>query len=258
MMTRASNSRVVAGRFARPVTTGCLLLLIVPAVLLGYFWYSVWHVHRDNDQRRQAVLATILDQARLATSDTAHALNTSGTTDTGILTGVIWQHTHAPAITYDASLHTFAATGSRSVLYDEKKLVLPNGGQVNEKRCFTFTFSHPSGASWTATMAEQAKEVCAAGETIDSRARLAKDRIKNMAGARLSPTDVTDVLDPTHQQDAYVMKGAVRHGQTVTITLLIHAQREVSATAEQCYQFIRHLDVADTERSVTSAPLASC
>jgi hypothetical protein len=256
-MTHTTNSPLAARRFTRRAATGCLILLLVPAGLLAYFWYSARHTSHVNDQRKQAALASILGQARHAATDTTHALITSSTTDTDTLTGVIWQHTHAPLITYDASRRTFTATASRSAAYNEEVL-LPGGGPVAVNRCFTFTSTRGTGASWTTAITEQDEHVCRPGQTIDHRATLAKDRVKNMAAAQLTRAEVTQALDPAHQQDTYVVKDTVRHGQTATITILIRAQRDVSATAAQCYQFTRHLDTNDAERATTSMPISTC
>ncbi|MFI6685165.1 hypothetical protein [Streptomyces sp. NPDC050485] len=256
-MTHTTNSPFAARRFTRRAATSCLILLLIPAGLLAYFWYSVWHTSHVNDQRKQAALASILDQARHATTDTTHALNTSGTADTDTLTGVIWQHTHAPLITYDASRRTFTATASRSAAYNEEVL-LPGGDPVTVNRCFRFTSTRGTGASWTTTMTEQDEHVCSPGQTIDHRATLAKNRVKNMPAAQLTRTEVTQALDPTHQYDTYIVKDTARHGQTATISILVRAQRDVSATAAQCYQFTRHLDTNDAERATTSMPIGTC
>ncbi|MEU5438809.1 hypothetical protein AB0G73_36530 [Streptomyces sp. NPDC020719] len=256
-MTHTPTSPVAARRFTRRAATGCLILLLIPAGLLAYFWYSAWHTGHVNDQRRQAALASILNQARHATNDTTHALNTSSTTDTDTLTGVIWQHTHAPLITYDTSRRTFTATATRSAAYSEKAL-LPGGGPVTVSRCFTFTSTRGTSANWTTTMTEQDEQVCRPGQTIDHRATLAKNRIKNMPAAQLTRADLTQALDPAHQQDTYIVKDTMRHGQTATITILIHAQRDASATAAQCYQFARHIDTNDAERATTGMPIATC
>ncbi|MFJ8311623.1 hypothetical protein [Streptomyces sp. NPDC094147] len=248
---------MAARRFTRRAATGGLILLIIPAGLLAYFWYSAWHTSHVNDQRRQAALTSILAQARDATTDTTHALNTNSTTDTDALTGIIWQHTHAPLIAYDASRRTFTATASRSADYSEEVL-LPGGGPVTVNRCFTFTSTRGTSAIWTTTMTEQDEQLCRPGQTIDHRATLAKERIRNMSAAQLTRADVTQALDPAHQQDTYVVKDTVRHGQTVTITILIRAQRDVSATAAQCYQFTRNLDGNDAERTTASMPIGTC
>ncbi|MFD7338479.1 hypothetical protein ACFV98_21090 [Streptomyces violascens] len=256
-MTHTPNSPLAARRFTRRAATGCLILLFVPACLLGYFWYSAWHTSHVNDQRKQAALASILDQARHATNDTTHALNTSSAMDANTLTGVIWQHTHAPLITYDASGHTFTATVSRSAVYNEEVL-LPGGGPVTVNRCYTFTSSRGTSAGWTTTLKEQDEQVCRPGQTIDHRVTLAKERIKNMAAAQLTRAHVTQALDPAHQQDTYVVKDTARDGQTATITIFIRAQRDVSATAAQCYQFTRHVDTNNAERAATSIPISTC
>ncbi|WP_189966427.1 hypothetical protein [Streptomyces violascens] len=256
-MTLTPNSPLATRRFTHRAATGCLILLIIPAGLLAYFWYSAWHTSHVNHQRKQAGLSSVLDQARHATTETTHALNTSSNTDTDTLTGVIWQHTHAPLITYDASRHTFTATASQSATYNEEVL-LPGGGPVTVNRCFTFTSTRDTSASWTTTMTEQDEQACRPGQTIDHRATLAKDRVKNMAATQLTRADVTQALDPAHQQDTYVVKDTARHGQTATITILIRAQRDVSATAAQCYQFTRHLDTNNADRATTSIPISTC
>ncbi|MFI6469818.1 hypothetical protein ACIBL5_06070 [Streptomyces sp. NPDC050516] len=256
-MTHTPNSPLAARRFTRRAATGFLILLIIPAGLLAYFWYSAWHISHVNDQRKQAALASIVDQARHATNDTTHALNASSATDANTLTGAIWQHTHAPLITYDASGRTFTATVFQSAAYNEEVL-LPGGGPVTVNRCYTFTSSRGTSASWTTTMTEQNEQVCRPGQTIDRRVTLAKERIRNMAAAQLTRADVTQALDPAHQQDTYVVKDTARDGQTATISILVRAQGDVSATAAQCYQFTRHLDTNNAERAATSIPISTC
>ncbi|MFD7541339.1 MULTISPECIES: hypothetical protein [unclassified Streptomyces] len=160
-------------------------------------------------------------------------------------------------VTFDAPHHTFTATASETLVYDEKTL-LPGGGPIKVSRCFTFTSSKAANSMWTTTMEERNTQMCDPGQAISDLVTLAELRVKNMDPSRLNRVDMAEALDPTRQQAAYDVKDTVRQGVTATVVVLIRAPRSMSASAAQCYRLIRHLDTTDEERAVTSTPISTC
>ncbi|MGR4847438.1 hypothetical protein [Streptomyces sp. LARHCF252] len=116
-------------------------MIIVLGVVVSWLWYRHWHDGDVNREREEKAIALIQKQARATADDTARALGTSGTDDADALTGVIWQHSRAPVIAYDASRREFTATDARTAQYDNR-LLLPGGGPVEVTRCFVFTYTY--------------------------------------------------------------------------------------------------------------------
>jgi hypothetical protein len=183
-----------------PDTTGCLTILIalitVLGVLVSWLWYRHWHDGNGNSERRDRAFASILKQAHARAGDTDRALETSGITDVDALTGVIWRHTEAPVIAYDASRHEFTAMAASSAHYDAKA-ILPGGGSGQVTRCFVFTFTHRPGQAWTSRVSERDDDVCRAGTAIGGLVRLAQTRISSMYAEDLTRAGVQKALDPT-------------------------------------------------------------
>ncbi|MET9254526.1 hypothetical protein [Streptomyces sp. NPDC003717] len=63
-MTTTANRPAPPGPFLRGATTGCLALLLLPACLLVWFWYTVWHNGRVNREAAESAEASVLLRAR--------------------------------------------------------------------------------------------------------------------------------------------------------------------------------------------------
>lgn len=253
-----TGSAVVTGRANRLVTTGCLTILIALITVLGvvvsWLWYRHWHDGNVNSERRASALASIREHAHDAADDTARALDTSGTTDADALTEVIWRHTEAPVITYDASRREFTATAARSTQYDEK-VMLPGGGPVKMTRCFVFTYAYHPGQAWTSRVSERDDAVCRPGTELDGLARLTRMRISSMYAEDLTRAGVQKALDPTGRLRSYDVRSAVRRGDTVTISILLSSP---GTPVGQCYRFTRPVPDDDGQGSATAVPASSC
>ncbi|MBR8639191.1 hypothetical protein KEF29_07275 [Streptomyces tuirus] len=252
-----TGSAVVTGRANRLVTTGCLTILIVLITVLGvlvsWLWYRAWHDGNVNSEREKKAFASIGKQARATADDTARALGTSGTTDADALTEVIWRHTEAPVITYDASRREFTATAARTAQYDNR-LLLPGGGPVEVTRCFVFTYTYRPGQVWTSKISERGDDVCRPGTEIGHRVRLALRRISNMYAEDLTRAGVQNALDPTGRR-SFEVKSVVREGDTTTVSVVVSS----SGTAvDQCYRFTRPVQGDGGQGSATAVPLSSC
>lgn len=248
----------VVTRRANPlVTTGCLTILITLSVVLGivvsWLWYRHWHDGNVNSERSDKAFALIRKQARATADDTARALDTSGTTDADALTGVIWQHSEAPVITYDTSRREFTATAARSAQYDEE-VMLPGGGPVKVTRCFVFTYTQRPGQAWTSRVAERDDEVCRPSTQIGNRVRLALTRISSMYAEDLTRARIQDALDPTGRR-SFNVKNVVRQGDTMTVSVLVSSSQ---AAVNQCYHFTRPVPDDDGQGSATAVPATSC
>ncbi|MDQ0752251.1 hypothetical protein QF034_006482 [Streptomyces africanus] len=209
-----------------------------------------------NDQRRETALSSILRQARRTAPGTARALDAGGAAGTDALTGVVWQHTRAPVITYDPSRRAFTALVSRSAVYDEKGL-FPGGGPVKVDRCLSYTYSRLPGPEWTSKVTVRDRDVCRPGLQISKRVALARLRIKNLYAEDLTRPGVRRALDPTGHLRYFEVEDAVRRGRTVTVTVLVRAGLEASAPTGQCYRFTRRVEPDGAERSVTAVPVAA-
>ncbi|MCE7048038.1 hypothetical protein [Streptomyces purpurascens] len=252
-----TGGAVVTRRANGLVTTGCLTILIALIVVLGivvsWLWYRHWHDGNVNREREEKAFASIGKQARATAHDTARALGTSGTTDADALTGVIWQHSEAPVITYDASRREFTATAARSARYDNR-LLLPGGGHVEVTRCFVFTYTYRPGQAWTSRISERDDDVCRPGTEIGHMVRLALTRISSMYAEDLTRAGVQDALDPTGRR-SFDVKNVVREGDTMTVSVLVSSS---GAAVDQCYRFTRPVPGDDGQGSATAVPTLSC
>ncbi|NEC08442.1 hypothetical protein [Streptomyces sp. SID7909] len=253
-MASIPSSPVVTRRPGRRVTTGCLLLLMVPAALLAYFWYAAGHADRVNEQREEAAVASVRAQARRASDDTARALSATHSTAPDALVGVIWQHTHAPVIAYDPEHGTYAATAPFSSDHDEKGVVL-GAGSVRTERCFTLTFSRKAAATtWTAKRAERDDSACRSGRVVGYDVTLARKRLATMADP-VTPAEATRVLDPAQRKRPYSVKQVRRSGDADVVTVLVRESVD-GAPVQQCYAFTR--DRGADAAPVTAIPVATC
>ncbi|MFE7816014.1 hypothetical protein ACFU5P_29555, partial [Streptomyces sp. NPDC057433] len=245
------------GGSTRAETTGCLTILITLVIVLGiavsWLWYRHWHDGNVNSERSEKAFALIRKQARATADDTARALDTSGTTDADALTGVIWQHSEAPVITYDTSRREFTATAARSAQYDEE-VMLPGGGPVGMTRCFVFTYTHRPGQAWTSGVSERDDDACRPSTQIGNRVRLALTRISSMYAEDVTRAGVQDALDPTGRRSSDV-KHVVREGDTITVSVLVSSSQ---AAVDQCYRFTRPVTGDDSRSSATAVPASSC
>ena len=255
-MTSTFRSPVVARRLTRRATTGCLLLLMVPAVLLVYFWYSVWRMDHVNAERKRVAMTSVLAQAQQVSHTTAAGLNSAHTTDPDALTSVIWRHTHAPIITYDPAQHTYTAMASWTVTYTEKAL-LPGSGPIRVERCFTLTSAQTSSALWATKLAEGSDDTCSLSRKLAADVSFAKDRMMSMTAETVTRVDVAQALDPTHKLRVYSVKKVTRSDGVVHINVLVSDQRH-DTSAHQCYAFTRRSGPNPDTRSVTAVPLATC
>ncbi|MCT9076618.1 hypothetical protein [Streptomyces fulvoviolaceus] len=241
------------GRATRRVANGCLVLLIVPACLVAYFWYTVWHAGHVNSEREEDALASVLQGAREDGDGTARALAASRSTGTDALTGLVWQHTEAPLITYDSARRAFTATAFRSAVYDEEALLFVHGGPTQVQRCLGFVYTRRADRTWTSKVTVRDDAVCRPSERIRSLTELARTRITNMYAADLTRTGVRQALDP-----AFDVREVVRKGETATVDVLVHDDVNLPATVEQCYRFTRSIDPDDGEHSATVVAATTC
>ncbi|MEV5439897.1 hypothetical protein AB0K80_28415 [Streptomyces sp. NPDC052682] len=252
-MARAAGS--TPGPVSRRAATCCLVLLLVPAGLVAAFWYDVWQTGRENDRREQRALASIAEQAQRAARDTARAMAAHRAAGADALTDVIWRHTEAPVITYDAARRTFTATASRSAVYEEEPLLL-GAGPVKLDRCFRFTFTRRPGAPWSARVTARADEACAPSDRIRNEVVLARIGLENLS-SDADRAAVRRALEPAGRPGLLDVRSTARTRRTITATVLVHAAPPPAATW-QCYRLTRDLGDAGTGRSVTAVPVATC
>ncbi|MEU4485928.1 hypothetical protein AB0H94_13730 [Streptomyces purpurascens] len=252
-----TGGAVVTGRANRLVTTGCLTALIalitILGVLVSWLWYRHWHDGKANTERRDRAFASIREQARAAADETARALGTSGATDTDALIGVIWRHTEAPVITYEASRREFTATAATSARYDHD-VVVPGGGPVEVTRCFAVTYTHHPGRAWTSRVSERDDDVCRPGAEIGGLVRLAQTRISSMYAQDLTRAGVQKALNPTGRR-SFEVKSVAREGDSTTVSVVVSSP---GAAVDQCYRFTRPALDDDGQDSATAVPTSSC
>ncbi|MFJ8631585.1 hypothetical protein [Streptomyces sp. NPDC093568] len=244
----------------RRAASCCLVLLMIPAALVAYFWFTVWHAEHTNDERQRDALASIVRRGHETARDTGRALTASGSSadvDADALTGVIWRHSKAPLIDYDPTRRTFTAT-VREVVHVDQEAVLLNSGPLPVARCLRFTFAHGSGSVWTSAVAVRDDAMCRASASIASWAHFAASRIGNMDAKDLTLAGARRALDPAGTLGHYDVRTVVRQGGTAVVTVLIRDTRAADATAEQCYRFVRNLDPEHRGEDVTTVPLADC
>lgn len=248
---------MVTGRANRLVTTGCLTILIALIIVLGvpvsWLWYRHWHDGHVNSERRDRAFASIREQARATADETARALGTSGATGTDALIGVIWRHTEAPVITYEASRREFTATAARSARYDHA-VVFPGGGPVEVTLCFVVTYTHHTGQAWTSRVSERDDDVCRPGTDIGGLVRLAQTRISGMYAQDLTRARVQKALDPTGRR-TYEVKSVVREGDSTTVSVVVSGS---GAAVGQCYRFTRPVPGGAGRGPATAVPTSSC
>ncbi|MFI7347737.1 hypothetical protein ACIBSR_15895 [Streptomyces sp. NPDC049936] len=250
---------VVTGQTNRRVTTGCLTILIALTVVLGtvvsWLWYRHWHDENVNSERREKALAQVLKQARATAEDTSRALGTSDATEAhaDAVIGVIWEHSKAPVITYDASRHEFTATAAAAAQYTQENM-LPGGGPIQVTRCFSFTYGQDPSRTWTARVSERTDVACRPSTQISSRVRQAQTRISSMYAEDLTHEGIQEALDPTGRR-SFDVKNVVREGDTTTASVLVSSSE---TAVEQCYHFTRPVPGDEGHGSSTAVPTSSC
>ncbi|AZM62163.1 hypothetical protein DMA10_04875 [Streptomyces sp. WAC 01420] len=243
-------------RANRLVNTGCLSALVVLTVVLGivasWLWYRHWHDEKVNSERKEKSLASILEQAEATAHETARALDTGGAADADALTGVIWQHSRAPVITYSPSRREFTAMVAKSAQYD-RDVVLPGGGAVQVTRCFVFIYTQHPGGTWASKVSERSDDVCRPSTRIGNRVRLALTRFANLNDEDLTGAGVQNALDPTGRRFIDV-KNVARAGDMVTASVLVSSTERAVG---QCYRLTRPVADGD-QRAVAAVPALSC
>ncbi|MEU3935454.1 hypothetical protein AB0E85_25980 [Streptomyces sp. NPDC029044] len=239
------------------MTTGCLTVLIVLITVLGvpvsWLWYRHWHDGNVNSERREQALAAIQKQARARAGDTDRALDASGVTDVGAVTGVVWRHSKAPVITYDAARREFTATAASSAHYDAQAIV-PGGGSGRVTGCFVFTFTRRPGQGWTSQVSERGDATCRPSTQIGHRVRLALTRISGMYADDLTPDGIQNALDPTRRR-SFDVKKVVPGEDTMTVFVLVSSSHP---GIDQCYRFTRPVTDGAGRGPTTAVPTSSC
>ncbi|WP_030868821.1 hypothetical protein [Streptomyces sp. NRRL S-37] len=261
----------------RTLANGCLVLLMIPAALLAYFWFTVWHTGHENDRRRQDALDSLLGQAHEAADRTTDALTRSGDTGTDALTGVVWKHTHSPVITYDEERRTFTAVAARAAMVEQESILLAVGPDM-VKHCFTYTYVRRPGPGWTSKVTEQDAEVCGGSSWIGDRARIAQEEMEGMEereAARLTRAGLQQALDPAARPGGEKwadVRSVVREERTVVAVVLLRypdqyrspssppsrSQGDGAAPVEQCYRLTRFLGLQGVGKPVTAVPVTAC
>ncbi|GGW52204.1 hypothetical protein [Streptomyces griseoloalbus] len=251
----------------RGVSIGCLVLLMIPVVLVAYFWFTVWDAGRENERREQAAFDSLLRRAHEAADRTADALTRSRDTGTDALMGVIWEHTGSPVISYDEERRAFTAVADRSVVV-EREPVLLVGGPVMVKRCFTYTYVRRSGAEWTSKITERGPEACRASGSIGDAVRFARVRMGDMEAASLTRAGLQRVLDPgglPRDESRFDVRSVERAGRTVVALVLARDVDRYGTRGDdepvvvgQCYRLTRIVDPdGGVVRPVTAAPVVA-
>jgi len=240
------------GRTSRPLATCCLALLLIPVCVVAWFWYDVRHTERVNDERLRDTLVSVLRKAREDGASAARALGTSQDTGTDALTGLIWKHTEASVITYDAGGEEFTATAFRSAVADQEAVLLSSGPEL-VRRCLRFTYVRDTGRTWTSKVTVlRDDDVCRPSERIGSLAELARRRLTSMYTKDLTTAGVRRTL--ALPKRAYDVRSVVRQGRTVTVGALVRDD----PSAAQCYRYTRPLDPDAGLREATVVAAATC
>ncbi|MFC9061729.1 hypothetical protein ACFTXB_27355 [Streptomyces sp. NPDC057074] len=246
---------MVARQGNRLAATGCLIgltaLIVIFGIIVSWLWYRHWHDGKVNSERQKKERAALLNQARATADVTARALDTSRATDIDALTGVIWQHSKAPVITYDAFRHEFTATAAKSAPYRAAG-ILPGSGAGRLTRCYVFTYTHSPGPAWTSRVSEQENDVCRPSSQIGGRVGMALTRISSMNDELLTRAGVQNALDPT-RSGSFDIRSVLREGNAMTISVNVSSSQTPVA---QCYRFTR--PTRDGEGLATAVPASSC
>ncbi|MFC9159257.1 hypothetical protein ACFTZ8_00200 [Streptomyces fungicidicus] len=255
----------------KALTNGCLVVLMIPAVLLAYFWYSVWQAGHENDRRRQEAHDSLLRQARAAADRTVGALDESAAGGNGgadVLTGVIWEHTSTPVISYDEERRAFTAVGLRSAEYTEEMQLL-GGGPDMVQRCFVSSYVRRPGAGWTSKVTERDIEACRGSRQIESSVRFVRTAMEGWeADGRFTRAGLQRVLDPVGRagdDSRFVVRSVVRRGESVVAVVLFRdtglggGSGSEGAVVEQCYRLQRVLGSGGgVVEPVTAVPVVVC
>lgn len=259
--------RVTGGGGVRKgVTIGCLVLLMIPFVLVGYFWFTFWHAGRENERREQAAFEALLRRAHDAADRTADALTRSRDTGADALMGVIWEHTGSPVISHDEERRAFTAVADRSTLVEQEPVPLVSG-PVMVQRCFTYTYVRRPDAEWTWRVTERDREACRASGEIGDSVFFARVRMRAMEVGSLTRAGLQRVLEPDgrpFEERRFVVRRVDRAGQTVVALVLARyvdrygTSGDEPGVVEQCYRFTRAVDPdGGVEGRVTAAPVAA-
>ncbi|MEU1707821.1 hypothetical protein ABZ478_20935 [Streptomyces sp. NPDC005706] len=221
-------------RLERAMTTGCLTVLVVLifvlSTVLGALWYWSWHTDKVNAEHRQQALLTLDDQLRRTKNETIHALGNETSADPDALTAVIHQHTGAPAISYDASRHTFRARVLKRVEYESRTLFGISQGVIN--RCLAYTYAPAKGYGWTSTMSVLKYDTCGPSASIGSGARIAGQRVAALEASELNRAGVRRALAPYRR--FLTVSAVTSTGSTVRVSVVVSEE-----TTRQCYRITR-------------------
>ncbi|MFH8986062.1 hypothetical protein [Streptomyces varsoviensis] len=255
----SQDGSTLMGRVDRCMTTGCVTVLTVLAVVLAIglscLWYTDWHAGKVNRERRDSAESSIIRQTREAADATVRSLDASHAEDVDKLTMVIGKHTAAPLVAYDASRREFTARLPQRLVYETAGVL--GGGSDMVNRCFDITYSRPYGQAWTSKVTERSDGVCGPASEIGYLARRAKTRIEGVDARSLNRTGVRKALDPTGTLRTFAVKDVTRGDGAVVVSLLISSR---DAAAGQCYRITRPAPDADGDHraSATASPAAAC
>ncbi|MEU3374288.1 hypothetical protein ABZ734_28065 [Streptomyces sp. NPDC006660] len=255
-MTRDAHHPVVT-RTTRRVTTGCLLLLTLPAALLAYFWYSAWHSGQVNKKRERDAVAQVVQQAHDDADRTGKSLNGRHADETEAV-DVIWQVTRAPVIQHGLSATQFTTYITRTTTYNELG-VLPAGGPVEVSRCFALTYRHtPSG--WTPEDRIVDKALCEPAKRIADAVSGIRISLEGAVGGGLTNQEMQRAFDSRVWHVRHDLRATHEDAGTTAITVNLTAEDTNSGrgTTQQCYRFdvpTPHDSTRPPEEHVTARPV---
>ncbi|NKQ25167.1 hypothetical protein [Streptomyces galbus] len=222
-------------RLERAMATGFLSVLIVLVVVLsialGALWYWVHHAGQVDAAHRQQAQLALDDELRRTNNETTRVLRDEDSADPDVLTAVIYRHTGAPLISYDAPRHTFRARVAKRVEYESRTLFGTSEGVI--ERCLQYTYTPGQDHDWTSTMSTVKYDTCNPAVSINSDARIAGQRVAALEASELNRASVRRALAPYRR---FLTVGAVTTtGSTVKVSVVVS-----EGTTRQCYWITRN------------------
>ncbi|MFF9431895.1 hypothetical protein [Streptomyces sp. NPDC014746] len=247
----------VKNRIERSITGGCLvslvLLIMVGVSLVAVVGYVLWSTSSTTEKNRAAAETELRDLIGRTARESAEALRTSATTDPAALTTLIWKHTEAPVITYDAARKGFTAVVEKATVYERASILGSSPDRITS--CDIFTYTIGPDRAWHVNVATRETAACLPAREIDALAREAGRILEYSADDPTTVTQAQDVLDRTKPLGRLTVRKVAHDKRATTISALLTTTAQ---TVGQCFLFTLSHPGNQVLSPVAVTPASSC
>lgn len=247
----------VKKRIEHFITGGCLvslvLLIMVGVSLVAVVGYVLWNTSSTTEKNRTAAEAELRDLIDRTARESAEALRTSATTDPAALTTLIWKHTEAPVITYDAARKGFTAVVEKATVYERASILGSSPDRITS--CGIFTYTLGPDRAWHVNIATRETAACLPTREIDALAREAGRILEHSDDDPTTVTQAQDVLDRTRPLGRLTVRKVAHDKRATTVSALL---TNTAQTVGQCFLFTLSRPGSQVPSPATLTPASSC